>query len=152
MARGRGEQQQQQGSAMDSKNCSEIIDCILIPPFPHHYHHTHNFQTLPHQRKSSTYSSARQAVAVAAPVPPSTVFLPSTHSGPRPNNLLITVVVSSAQPLQLISSVCVLGGTVIVQPKGAVEVMTLVQVGEAEQAVTVVVVFVRVVGMAQRTF
>lgn len=38
------------------------------------------------------------------------------------------------------------------QPKGAVEVTTLVQVGEAEQAVTVVFVFVRVVGKAQRTW
>lgn len=98
------------------------------------------------------YSSAKHFVAVATPVPPSTVFLPSTHSGPSPNSLLITVVVSSAQPLQLINSVCVLGGTVIVQPKGAVEVTTLVQVGEAEQAVTVVFVFVRVVGKAQRTW
>lgn len=37
------------------------------------------------------------------------------------------------------------------QPKGAVDVTTLVQVGEAEQAVTVVVVFGRGVGRAQRT-
>jgi hypothetical protein len=39
----------------------------------------------------------------------------------------------------------------MVQPKGAVEVMTLVQVGLAEQAVMVVVVPGRGVGRAQRT-
>jgi hypothetical protein len=65
--------------------------------------------------------------------------------------LFTTVVVLSVQPLHSINSVCVLAGTVIVQPKGAVAVTTLVQVGEAEQAVTVVVVFGRVVGWAQRT-
>jgi hypothetical protein len=38
-----------------------------------------------------------------------------------------------------------------VQPKGEVDVIVLVQVGEGEQAVRVVVLCERVVGRAQRT-
>jgi len=44
----------------------------------------------------------------------------------------------------------VLGGTVTVQPKGAVEVMVLVHVGEAEQVVRVVVPG-RVIGSVGQT-
>ena len=89
--------------------------------------------------------------ALATPVPPCTVFLPPTHSGPSPDSLLITVVVLSVHPLQSINSVFVRAGTVMVQPKGAVCVTTLVQVGLAEQAVMVVVVPGSGVGRAQRT-
>lgn len=111
-----------------------------------------NLYSSRHYHHNTSYSSAKHFVAVATPVPPSTVFLPPMHCGPSPNNLLTTVVVLNVQPLQSINSVCVLAGTVMVQPKGAVEVMTLVQVGEAEQAVMVVVVFGRGLGRAQRTF
>lgn len=68
-----------------------------------------------------------------------TVFLPPTQTGPRPNLGLITVSVSKAQPSQSIEVVEVFGKTVIVQPKGAVVVMVLVQSGRVEQEVTVVV-------------
>ena len=115
------------------------------------YTHLASFPTIIITHTTSSYSSAKHLVAVATPVPPCVVFLPPGHSGPIPNSLLMTVVVVSAQPLQSINSVFVRAGTVIWQPKGSVEVTTWVQVGEAEQAVMVVVVLVRVVGRAQRT-
>jgi hypothetical protein len=84
-------------------------------------------------------SATAQAVTVALPVLPVTVFLPSTQTGPIPSRLFATVTVSSSQPPQSIFEVRVLGGTVIVHPKGEVEVTVLVQVGDAEQAVIFVV-------------
>jgi hypothetical protein len=80
-----------------------------------------------------------QAVTVALPLLHVTVVLPSTQTGPIPNRLFATVIVSNSQPPQPILLVVVFGGTVIVHPKGEVEVTVLVQVGDAEQAVIVVV-------------
>jgi hypothetical protein len=96
-------------------------------------------------------SSTAHPVAVATPPVPVTVFLPSTQTGPMPSIRCATVTVSNTHPPQSTNSVCVLGGTVIVQPKGEVDVIVLVQVGEGEQAVRVVVLCERVVGRAQRT-
>jgi hypothetical protein len=56
-----------------------------------------------------------------------------------PNRLFATVTVSNSQPPQSMFLVLVFGGTVIVHPKGEVEVIVLVQVGDAEQDVRVVV-------------
>lgn len=138
-------------AVMGNKNeMTRSVYSFSIFPY-HNYHHTHNLLTH-HLTNTTFYSSAKHFVAVATPVPPCTVFLPPIHAGPSPNSLLTTVVVVSAQPLQSINSVFVRGGTVISQPKGSVEVTTWVQVGEAEQAVTVVVVFERVVGRTQRTW
>ena len=69
---------------------------------------------------------------------PVIVVLPSLQTGPTPN-FPATVAVSKAQPWQSVWRVLVLSGTVMVQPKGAVEVMVLVHAGEAEQVVRVVV-------------
>lgn len=145
---GGGGQQRKTQATVTMRMEDGITNIVYLSTSSHRYHHIHNLP-LP---STHLYSSAKHFVAVATPVPPCTVFLPPMHAGPRPNSLLITVVVVSAQPLQSINSVFVRGGTVISQPKGAVEVTTWVQVGEAEQAVTVVVVFVRVVGRTQRTW
>lgn len=78
-------------------------------------------------------------MTVAVPLSPVTVFLPPTHTGPRPNLGLTTVRVSKAQPSQSMEVVIVSGGTVTVQPNGAVVVMVFVQLAGSEQDVTVVV-------------
>lgn len=98
--------------------------CIDIINPPYHYHPTNQFLHF---------------VTVATPVSPVTVCLPPLQTGPTPNLASPTVAVSKAQPWQSVCWILVFGGTVTVQPKGAVEVMVLVQVGEGEQVVRVVV-------------
>ena len=77
-------------------------------------------------------------VTVAVPVVPVIVVLPSLQTGPTPN-FPPTVAVSNAQPWQSVWRTFVLGGTVTVQPKGSVVVTVLVQVGDCEQVVRVLV-------------
>jgi hypothetical protein len=85
------------------------------------------------------HTATLHSVTVALPVLPVTVVLPSTQTGPIPTKLCATVTVSNSQPPQSISCVLVFGGTVIVHPKGEVDVIVLVQLGDLEQAVIVVV-------------
>jgi hypothetical protein len=94
---------------------------------------------IPNPHFQPHHTATVHSVTVALPVLPVTVFLPSTQTGPIPTKLCATVTVSSSQPPQSIFEVRVLGGTVIVHPKGEVDVTVLVQVGDAEQAVIVVV-------------
>jgi hypothetical protein len=73
------------------------------------------------------------------PVPPVTVCLPPLQAGPRPASGSNVVSVSKAQPWQSRGMVFVVGGSVMVQPKGAVVVMVVVQVRDSAQVVRVVV-------------
>jgi hypothetical protein len=112
---------------------SNFHDMRIVRQITYPYTHTQDAYFEPH------FSATAQAVTVALPVLPVTVVLPSTQTGPIPTKLCATVTVSNSQPPHSISCVLIFGGTVIVHPKGEVEVTVLVQVGDAEQAVIVVV-------------
>ena len=128
--------------------------------------HAQNALVFSESRHSQSPPLVKQAVLVATPVEAVTVFLPSTQTGPWLNILLATVAVSSTQPAQSMLEVIVVGATVIVHPKEAVEVIVLVQEAEdvgpdawevAEGVLDVAaeetsVVLVRVVGESHGTW